>query len=151
MALLCATAPWKILVLSSKGSQEGNQRLSSIYSPRIEAWGRGRVGGAVEVAKVTRQAWDQGEFCLCRLMLFILVGLGSPFLCSGEGVFSMLVSLGAWGRGQHVLPRLLVCSQLPNPCIGFLYFLETPRLPWAPVLMGTCLFYRVGRLVHVTA
>lgn len=50
----------------------------------------------------------------------------------------MLVSLGAWGRGQHVLPHLLLYSQLPNPYIGFLYFLETPQLPWAPVLMGTC-------------
>lgn len=54
----------------------------------------------------------------------------------------MLVSLGAWGRGQHDLPHSLLCSLLPNPYIGF--FLETPRLPWVPVLLGICLFHGGG-------
>lgn len=138
MALLCATAPWKILGLSSKGRREGNQRLSSIYSPRIEAQAWGKSRGEAEAAEVTWQ--ERGPRCISSMptVLFIPAGLGPPSSCSGDRVFSMLVSLGPWGRGQHVLPHSLLCSQLPNPYIGF--FLETPRLLWVPALLGICSF-----------
>lgn len=37
-----------------------------------------------------------------------------------------------------VLPVTL--KTVSNPCIGFLYFLETLQLTWVPVLKGICLF-----------
>lgn len=71
-------------------------------------------------------------------MLFIPLGLGLPFSCSGEGVLFKLISLGGLGRGHPgegpVLPVALKTA--PNSHIGLLYFLETPQLPGGSCLEG---------------